>query len=144
MWLSAKIVIFRKLRRLPSCRRLILFVGRLTDFLFESGNQFDCDVETLIRYEPVLNIVDPLVKDSYLICFTSGYRRCRTASGSLIATGDGQARFLSPAEILGLLGFSANFQFPEAISPEVAYRLVGNSVDVRAIKYLLREVLKLS
>lgn len=114
----------------------------LAKYLFEPGSAFDCTPEILTRYAPVLNIVDPSVPDSYLICFTSGYHRCRQASGSLISTGAGQARFVSPDEILGLLGFNQDFHIPDEIPLEVAYRLVGNSVDVRAIAYLLKEVLQ--
>lgn len=116
--------------------------GDLTKYLFEPKRAFACSPETLKRYAPVLNIVDPCVPESYLICFTSGYHRCRQASGSLISTGDGEARFVSPGEILGLLGFNQDFKIPDEISLEVAYRLVGNSVDVRAIAYLLKEVLQ--
>lgn len=114
----------------------------LSQYLFEDGSAFACCSETLKRYAAVLNIVDPCLPDSYLICFTSGYRRCRQASGSLIGTGSGQARFLSPNEMLGLLGFNQYFKIPAEISLDVAYRLVGNSVDVRAIAYLLKEVLR--
>jgi DNA (cytosine-5)-methyltransferase 1 len=114
----------------------------LQDYLFETGDHFDCSQEMLTRYAPVLNIVDAGVPGAYLICFTSGYHRCRQASGSLIKTGEGKARFVSPAEILGLLGFAEDFQIPGTISLEVAYKLVGNSVDVRAIDYLLKEVLR--
>jgi tRNA (cytosine38-C5)-methyltransferase len=115
----------------------------LARYLFEDGSAFACSGETLQRYAAVLNIVDPRLPESYLICFTSGYHRCRQASGSLISTGEGQARFVSPGEILGLLGFHKDFKLPGEISMEVAYRLVGNSVDVRAISYLLKEVLRL-
>ncbi len=113
----------------------------LSDFLFEQDTLYDCDPAILARYAPVINLVDPTAPGAYLICFTSGYYRCRRASGSLISTGSGRARFISPPEILGLLGFSPDFVLPEEISLEVAYKLVGNSVDVRAIDYLLKEVL---
>jgi DNA (cytosine-5)-methyltransferase 1 len=116
--------------------------GDLERYLFAEGETFACNPEMLRRYGAVLNIVDPSVFGSYLICFTSGYHRCRQASGSLISTGDGTARFVSPDEILRLLGFRRDFKMPDTISLEVAYRLVGNSVDVRAIAYLLKEVLR--
>ncbi|MBU6452887.1 MAG: DNA cytosine methyltransferase [Cyanobacteria bacterium REEB67] len=115
----------------------------LQEYLFERGQQFDCSPAMLERYAPVLNRVDADMPGSYLICFTSGYHRCRQASGSLIETGGGGARFVSPAEILKLLGFGAQYTIPPAVPLEVAYRLVGNSVDVRAIDYLLANVLKL-
>ena len=117
--------------------------SELDHYLFASGSDLHCDPEMLSRYEAVLNIVDPKLPGSYLICFTSGYHRCRQASGSLITTGSGQTRFVAPAEILGLLGFDQKFSIPDTIPLEVAYKLVGNSVDVRAINYLLTEVLQI-
>ncbi|MBS1995256.1 MAG: DNA cytosine methyltransferase [Cyanobacteria bacterium SZAS LIN-2] len=115
----------------------------LIDYLFESDDSLNCSPEILSRYEAVLNIVDPKKSGSYLICFTSGYQRCRQASGSLIREDNGTTRFVSPAEILGLLGFGGDYRIPQSIPQAVAYKLVGNSVDVRAIKYLLSEVLQL-
>lgn len=89
------------------------------------------------KYRPVLNIVDPHQKDAYLICFTRGYFKCRKASGSLIQMPDGRVRFVAPDEILDLFGFSKQFQLPEPLPMSVKWRLVGNSVDVRAIKAVL-------
>jgi len=96
------------------------------------------------KYEPVLNVVD--LKDTsdaaqYVICFTSGYYRCRKASGSLLRLESGRLRFFSPDEILALLGFSADFSLSNLDLP-LCYRLVGNSVDVRAIDYLLANALQ--
>ena len=97
-----------------------------------------------IKYEAVLNVVD--LKDisdatNYLICFTSGYLRCRKASGSLLRLASGRLRFFSPREILSLLRFSPEFTLSDLDLP-ICYRLVGNSVDVRAIEYLLSSVLQ--
>ncbi|MDP3508902.1 MAG: DNA (cytosine-5-)-methyltransferase [Candidatus Melainabacteria bacterium] len=96
------------------------------------------------KYEPVLNVVD--LRDindvaNYLICFTSGYFRCRKASGSLLRLDNGRLRFFSPKEILSLLRFSPEFSLSDLELP-ICYRLVGNSVDVRAIDYLLSSVLQ--
>ena len=115
----------------------------LHDYIFEDGPGFDCDPRMLERYEPVLNIVDPDVSGAYIICFTSGYRRCRSAGGSLLKIKD-RVRFFSPAEILSLLGFTRDYKIPDTVPIEAAYRLVGNSVDVRAINHLLGEVLQLT
>jgi len=117
--------------------------NKLASYLWDKNLSLACDPEILVRYAPVLNIVDPAQPESYLICFTSGYHRCRQASGSLISTGVDQARFVSPHEILGLLGFDPAFKIPEEIPVAAAYRLVGNSVDVRAISFLLQQVLGL-
>jgi hypothetical protein len=94
--------------------------------------------EIVDKYKPVLNNVDPADDNDKVICFTRGYNRCRKASGSLIkAQREGRVRFVSPEEILSLLGFSSRFEMPDSISRDVAWRLVGNSVDVRAVRALI-------
>jgi|AGTN01.2.fsa_nt_gi Site-specific DNA methylase len=95
--------------------------------------------EIVEKYWAVLNIVDPQEDNAKVICFTRGYNRCRKASGSLIkAKTEGRVRFVAPEEILSLLGFSSRFQMPSNISRDVAWRLVGNSVDVRAVRALIQ------
>lgn len=119
------------LERFHEPRTLSDFLTRNADtklFLAES------EVE---KYRAVLNIVDPNLEDAYLICFTRGYFKCRKASGSLIQLPDGNVRFVAPDEILDLFGFSKQFQLPEQMPMPVQWRLVGNSVDVRAIKAVL-------
>ena len=110
----------------------------LSEFLTQNADEKllmpDSEVE---KYRPVLNIVDPQQEDAYLICFTRGYFKCRKASGSLIQMQDGNVRFVAPDEILDLFGFSKQFQLPEQLPMSVQWRLVGNSVDVRAIKAVL-------
>lgn len=95
--------------------------------------------EIVEKYRAVLNIVDPQDDKAKVICFTRGYNRCRKASGSLVkAKQEGRVRFVAPEEILALLGFSSRFQMPVEISRDVAWRLVGNSVDVRAVRALIQ------
>lgn len=95
--------------------------------------------EIVEKYWDVLNIVDPQDDKAKVICFTRGYNRCRKASGSLVkAKQEGRVRFVAPEEILALLGFSSRFQMPVGISRDVAWRLAGNSVDVRAVRALIQ------
>ncbi|MBX9941345.1 MAG: DNA cytosine methyltransferase [Candidatus Obscuribacterales bacterium] len=91
------------------------------------------------RYESVLNVLDGKDQKARAICFTSGYFRCRKAAGSMLRDEIG-VRFFHPREILALLGFSPRFAFPEALSDKVVYKLLGNSVDVRSIEYLLQSL----
>jgi DNA (cytosine-5)-methyltransferase 1 len=96
------------------------------------------------KHEAVLNVIDLNDindADRYSICFTSGYFRCRKASGSLLRLASGRLRFFSPKEILALLKFTSDFTLSDLDLP-ICYRLVGNSVDVRAIDYLLSSVLQ--
>ncbi len=95
------------------------------------------DDQTMRRYGHGFDIVDGARADAYLTCFTSGYWRCRKASGSLLALPNGGARRFAPEEILRLLGFRCDFSFPAAIDLPARWRLLGNSVDVRAVEFLL-------
>ncbi len=98
------------------------------------------DAAVMERYQQGFDIVDPIHDDSYLTCFTSGYWRCRKASGSLISLPGGGARRVSPDEIVRLLGFAADFTFPDKLDLPTRYRLAGNSVDVRAVRFLLESI----
>jgi len=102
----------------------------------DNDERFLLSVEQQLRYEPVLNVVDGSDPSAYSICFTSGYFRCRKAGGSMLKVGE-RLRFFAPSEILSLLGFNDSFSIEGNISLQAAYRLVGNSVDVRVIRYLL-------
>lgn len=111
---------------------------KLAEFLEENPDQdLFLDESTLTRYGKGFDIVDPDSAGAYLSCFTSGYWRCRKASGSLLGVSGGAVRRVSPEEILRLLDFSGDFKFPEDLPRPMRWRLVGNSVDVRAVRFLL-------
>lgn len=96
------------------------------------------------RYEAVLNLVNSKDLDdpkTTLICFTSGYYQCRKASGTLLRLPSGRIRYFSPNEILALLGFDG-YTMPEHFTLPICYRLLGNSVDVRAIDFLLKNLVR--
>lgn len=114
---------------------------KLSDFLKESDDEdLRLPDKEFEKYRAVLNVVDSTEEDAYLICFTRGYYKCRKASGSLIQLADGGARFVSPNEILDMLGFCQEYKFPRQLSKPVRWKLVGNSVDVRAVKAVLSTV----
>jgi len=109
----------------------------LTDYLSADSNELLLDPDVVTRYGGGFDIVTGSGEDN-VICFTKNYARCMKASGSLLRLDDGRLRRFSPEEILRLLGFGNNFSFPEEIQLEARWRLVGNSVDVRAIDHLLK------
>lgn len=50
----------------------------------------------------------------------------------------GKLRYFSPKEIVNLLGFPSDFEFPMNISLKKQYALAGNSLHVLAVKELLK------
>jgi tRNA (cytosine38-C5)-methyltransferase len=94
-------------------------------------------------------------------CFTAAYsRQLHRSSGSLLlmevrstSIADDpidrhdmtvyKLRRFAPAELLLLFGFSSNFGFPDGMSLEHQYRLIGNSVSVHVVTELMKELLVL-
>lgn len=93
----------------------------------------------LSRYAPALHIVDADDADGVAACFTSAYGRSPVFSGSYLATPAGIRRF-SPSEIVRLLGFPDWFCLPAAIVARRAWPLVGNSVSVPCVQYVLSAI----
>lgn len=89
------------------------------------------------RYAQSLHIINASQKDAYAICFTSGYWKSYRSSGTFIEIENQKIRRFSPEEIVALMGFSAEFSFPPELTTSAKLKLAGNTVDVRAIDYLL-------
>jgi site-specific DNA-cytosine methylase len=102
-----------------------------------TGGRLDVPRADVTRHENSMNIISAQ-EHEYAICFTSGYDVSYRASGSFIRYGDdGRVRRFDPEEILGLLGFGPDFEFPADMPLRTCWRLAGNSVDVRCIRHLL-------
>lgn len=69
-------------------------------------------------------------------CFIGGYGRRFVGSGSFLKTERGVRRF-SPSEVARLLGLPEGFRFPEALSLEARYRLLGNSLSIPVAAWAL-------
>ncbi len=95
--------------------------------------------ELVERYRRALDVVQADDPAAVTSCFTSAYGRSLVKSGSYLATDSGIRRF-SPAEILRLLGFPADFQLPADLSLKNAWRLAGNSLSVTVVRSLLSTV----
>jgi site-specific DNA-cytosine methylase len=114
----------------------------LADFL-DSGKNGEfpenllLDEETVARFGSGLHILDAGDPAACAACFTSGYGRFRMHTGSYLRCGEGVRR-LSPIEIARLLHLPDGFRFPEGMSLQKQWQLVGNSLSVPAV----REVLK--
>ena len=88
------------------------------------------------QYAGALDVVDPCNPQACCSCFTAAYGRSPVRSGSYLVTATGLRRF-SPDEILRLLGFPPAFRLDPWQSREQLWRLVGNSLSVSAVKYIL-------
>jgi site-specific DNA-cytosine methylase len=92
------------------------------------------------RYQQGFDIVDATRDDARAICFTSGYARTMKVGGSFLSIENNRLRRFSPGEIVRLLGFSNNFQFPPEISWRNQWKLAGNSVDITCLRFLFSSV----
>jgi DNA (cytosine-5)-methyltransferase 1 len=98
-----------------------------------------CDTELARRYEGALDVVDACDAEARTACFTSAYGRSPVRSGSYLTTTRGLRRF-SPTEILRMLDFPDRYRLPVELPLPLAWRLVGNSVSVRAVRWVLSAV----
>ncbi len=103
------------------------------------------DPDLAHRYRHALDVVDPDDPAAVAACFTAAYGRSPVRSGSYLALrgggpgggpGGGLRRF-SPREVLRLLGFPEGFSLPPEMPPARAWPLIGNSLSVPAVRYVL-------
>ena len=69
-------------------------------------------------------------------CFIGGYGRRFVGSGPFLKTERGVRRF-SPSEVARLLGLPATFRFPEQLSLEARYKLLGNGLSIPVAAWAL-------
>ncbi len=109
--------------------------GPLADFLdAEEDERLYLPPEVLARHRHGLDLVAP--EDRRSTCFIGGYGRRFVGSGPFLKTERGVRRF-SPAEVVRLLGLPAGFRFPESLSLEARYRLLGNGLSIPVAAWAL-------
>lgn len=91
----------------------------------------------LSRHWPGLDLVRPADRRS--ACFIGGYGQRFVGSGSFLVTESGTRRF-SPAEIARLLGMPDAFSFPDGLSRERQYRLLGNGLSIPVARWALGQL----
>jgi site-specific DNA-cytosine methylase len=92
-----------------------------------------------MRHAGTIHTVDSHDPAAVANCFTAGYGYTSVRSGSCLETSEGPRRF-SEQEILRLLGFPSAFRFPPTIRRRDALCLLGNSVSVPVVRYVLSSI----
>jgi DNA (cytosine-5)-methyltransferase 1 len=90
------------------------------------------------QYQSAIHQVEAqswLAGESKTTCFTAAYGRSPVFSGSYLKCGKEIRRF-TPREILWQLGFPKTYQIPDW-PPEKLWPLIGNSLSLHAVNYLL-------
>jgi site-specific DNA-cytosine methylase len=90
--------------------------------------------ESHTRHHQGLDLVTP--SDRRSACFIGGYGRRFVGSGSFLRTERGVRRF-SLTEVARLHGLPEGFRFPESLSLETRYRLLGNSLSLPVAAWAL-------
>lgn len=109
----------------------------------EPSAELRVDADLVRKYRHALNVVDPMDPMAVASCFTAAYGNSPIRSGSYLQTHSGLRRF-SPAEILRLLGFPKSYTLPSDLPLETGWRLVGNSLSIHSVRYVLAAVPELS
>lgn len=109
--------------------------GPLADYLdAEEDERLFLPPEVLARRRHGLDLVEP--DDRRSTCFIGGYGRRFVGSGPFLRTDRGVRRF-SPTEVARLLGMPDGFRFPESLSLEARYRLLGNGLSIPVASWAL-------
>jgi len=106
----------------------------LADFLDAREDEALYLDQRQIRHWQGLDLVAP--GDLRSACFIGGYGRRFVGSGSFLKTERGIRRF-SPSEVARLLGLPEDFRFPEGLSMEARYKLLGNGLSIPVAAWAL-------
>lgn len=114
----------------------------LADFLIKPTDEELLDVvvpaEVIAKHGPGMRIFDLQEEPGRIAnTFTGAYGKTWQAAGAYLRMADGRVRRFTPREMLGLMGFSPNFGFPEHVSLRQRYKLIGNSLSVWAMREVL-------
>lgn len=111
----------------------------LAEFLdLEPDPGLHLDPALVERYRHALHRVDGRDPVAVTACFAAGYGRQIVRSGSYLVEPDGTWRRFSPHEMLRLLGFPEDYRLPAGLSTTRAYDLVGNSLSIPAVRWVLK------
>lgn len=115
--------------------------NQLAPFLdTQVDNELGLAPDVVKKYIAGLNVVEQ--QSNVTNCFTSGYGKSMTKSGSYLCEPDGSIRRFSPMEVSKLLGFwgihlDKEFVLPTNLTMRQQWKLLGNSVSVFVVRELL-------
>jgi DNA (cytosine-5)-methyltransferase 1 len=95
------------------------------------------DPQVLAKHKPGLDLVRP--DEHRTACFIGGYGQRFVGSGSFLKTDHGIRRF-STAEVARFMGLPPTFRFPEEISIEQRYKLLGNGLNIPVASWVARQL----
>lgn len=102
----------------------------------ESHPSLWLDEAVAARYDSAMDRVSLSSESPTTACFAASYGKAIVRSGSYLETISGYRRF-TPREVARLLGFSDDFHLPNTVSDERLWHLLGNSLSLPAVRYVL-------
>lgn len=105
--------------------------------------------KTKARY---INVMDLIFPDSTIsTCFTKSYGHYVEGTGSVLIlkapenvqslsirkSEDYELRYFSPREVANLMCFPDSFSFPDNMTRKQRYKMLGNSLNVKVVSYLI-------
>lgn len=100
----------------------------------EEEDSLFIDPRQLERFESAMDIVN--LDSQRAACFGSSYGKSLLRAGSYVQVNDRIRRF-TPREVTSLLGFPAYFKVDEVVSRRTAWKLLGNSLSLPAVRYIV-------
>lgn len=97
------------------------------------------DEVSLSRFASGMDRVDPANPECITSCFGSSYGKSLLRAGSYCKDSGGYRRF-APTEVAKLLGYPESFLLPDDLSYRRQWKLLGNSLSIPVVEYLLRHV----
>jgi site-specific DNA-cytosine methylase len=112
--------------------------GPITPYLdVDEDPSLYLEPEILAKHKPGLDLVTK--EDHRTACFIGGYGQRFVGSGSFLKTERGVRRF-STEEIARFMGLPATFRFPETVSQEQRYKLLGNGLSIPVVRWVVQQL----
>ena len=125
---------------LPDLRTTVpTLLATATEIGIDERKLLMLDAGIATKYERAISRVDPADPTAVSACFASSYGRAIVRSGSYLVESEG-VRWFSPEEVGLLMGFLKCWKWPNQISTRRRWHLLGNSLSIPAVRYLLDSV----